>query len=123
MKLSEAQKKYVYHCKIEIDDDKNFIDLRELNFAEKAKLNKVQNEIDYNPELKKMMPSCIIDSSFEDDEGNPANGSDIVKMLEKSSSLLDDIINVWITKIPFLQRIKDKPEKLKKVLEEANAQK
>ncbi len=118
MKLSEMQKKYVFSCRIELDEDKNFIEVSELTFAEKAKLEKV-SEKEYTQELKKLMPSHIVHSSFEDDEGNPATGGDIVKIMEQSGSLLDEAIQIWITSIPFEERLK-KPEKLKNLLAEAS---
>lgn len=104
-KLSE--KNYVFTNKIMIDED--FIELREptsLEIKDLGEDNTKNIEV-----LKKILPSCIIDSSFEDDDGNKSKASEIVKMLEKSGSMYYEVIQAWQSSIPFGSRISKKSVK------------
>lgn len=103
MKLSDFEKNYVFTTKIEINDEGDFIELREPNqqefsgFGEDGKRNLET--------MEKIFPSCIIDSSFVDDEGNKVDSKSIYNTLKKSGSMLTEIITTWIQSIPFQSRL------------------
>lgn len=107
MKLSEA--KYIFTTRIELDDKGNFIELREPNslelkdFGEDGKAN---FEL-----LKKLFPSCIVDHSFEDDDGKKAKPGDVAKVIAESGSLYTEIIQEWLNSIPFGKRRAGKSDK------------
>lgn len=102
-KLSD--KNYVFTTKIELDDN-DFIVIREPTSLEIKDLGEDNNK---NMDLlKKILPNCIVESSFEDDDGNPAKGSAIVKMLESSGSMYFEVLQDWQADIPFGKRRKGK---------------
>ena len=107
MKLSEAANNYVFKTKIELDDDGNFIELKEPTMSQIQRLpNKDDDKV--FAEIEKIFPTCIINSSFTDDDGNPATAEDIAKMLENTGSLKSDILQTWIESIPFKSRLQKK---------------
>lgn len=107
MKLSEVN--YIFTTKIILDDQGNFIELREPNslelkdFGEDGKAN---FEL-----LKKLFPTCIVDHSFEDDSGKKAKHTDVAKVIEQSGSLYTEIIQEWLNSIPFGKRRGGKSDK------------
>ena len=104
MKLSDFEKNYVFTTKIDLNDDgTEFVELREPNqqefsgFSEDGKKNL---EV-----MEKIFPSCVIGSSFTDDEGNSVDGKTVYNTLKKSGSLLTEILSIWIQSIPFQSRL------------------
>ena len=102
MKLSEAAKSYVFETKIELDDE-NFIKLREHTMAEVQRFSNKDEDKVFDG-MEKVFSSCIIDSSYTDDDGNPATGEAISKMLESTGILKTQILEAWVKSIPFRLR-------------------
>ena len=96
IKLSE--KKFVFTTKLNVDDEL-WVELREPTLIE---FKKFSDDGMANLEAaRKLFPSCIIDSNFENDEGEKATGEQIWKLVEPSASLASRIINEWLESIPF----------------------
>ncbi|EGC78216.1 hypothetical protein [Treponema denticola] len=107
MKISEAEKKYIFTTKIELDDG-DYIELREPNTQE---ISSFGDDGKKNLELlEKIFPSCVVDSSFTDDSDNKVDGKTLYSFLKKSSSLFTEILNIWIDSIPFQSRLQKKPK-------------
>lgn len=105
MKISEAEKKYIFTTKIELDDG-DYIELREPNTQE---ISSFGDDGKKNLELlEKIFPSCVVDSSFTDDNEMPVDGKTLYSFLKKSSSLFTEILNIWIESIPFQSRLQKK---------------
>lgn len=107
MKISDFEKNYVFTTKIELSDDgKEFIELREPNqqefngFGEDGKKNLEQ--------MEKIFPSCVIASSFVDDEGNEVDGKTVYNALKKSGSIFTEVLSIWLNSIPFQHRLSGK---------------
>lgn len=103
MRISEAEKKYIFTTKIELEDG-DFIELREPNTQE---ISSFGNDDKKNFDLmEKIFPSCVIASSFTDDEDNEVDGKTLYQFLKKSSSLFTEILKIWIDSIPFQSRLR-----------------
>lgn len=97
-KLSTAATKFVRDARIELDGE-DYIVLREL--TEKEMLTLSADEGAKNIEvLGKLMPSCMIDHSFEDDNGDKAEPAAVVAMLKQSCSKYSEIIEHWVKLLP-----------------------
>lgn len=98
MKLSQASKSFVFKTKIKIDAD-SWVELREPTLIEFKKFNEdAQSNIEV---ARKLFPLCIVDSNFEDDDGNKATGQQIWQVIEPSASTASRVINEWLSSIPF----------------------
>ena len=107
MKISDATKKYVFKTKIELDDEGNYIVLREPTMQQFSQLSDDEKENRKNLKLLgDMLPSCLVESSFrQDDDVTPATGEQIAKMIRDSSSLEAEVLNIWAESIPFGARL------------------
>jgi hypothetical protein len=108
MKLSDATKKYIFTTKIELDSEGNYVTLREPTMQQFSQLSDDEKDNKKNLKaLSDMLPSCVVDSSFTDEDGEtPATGELIAKMLKDSSSLEAEVLNIWAGSIPFGSRLK-----------------
>lgn len=105
MMLQEISAKFVHKTTVEFPEGE-FIVLRE----------PAQNEIvslsdDTEKDMKlfaDIMPKCIIDSSFTDENGEKATGEEIVAELKKSGSLFNEVLATWLNDIPFQLRLRKK---------------
>lgn len=105
-KLSTASSKFVQEAHIELDDE-DYIVLREL--TEKEMLSLSADEGSKNVEvLGKLMPLCMIDHSFETDDGEKAATADVVAMLKKSGSKYMEIVTAWMNLIPLSKKSGEK---------------
>lgn len=107
MKLSDFEKNYVFTTRIDLSEDgKEFVELREPNqqefsgFGDDGKKNLEQ--------MEKIFPSCVIASSFVDDEEKPADGKSVYNALKKSGSIFTEVLSVWLNSIPFQHRLNGK---------------
>lgn len=98
MKLSQASKSFVFKTKIQIDAD-SWVELREPTLIEFKKFGEnAQTNIDI---ARKLFPICIVNSNFEDDDGNKVSGQQIWEVIEPSASTASRVINEWLSSIPF----------------------
>lgn len=105
MKLTDFEKNYVFTTKVKLDDSGNeFIELREPTQAE---LSGFSEDAKHNLEqMEKIFPNCVVDSSFENEEGIKATGKEIYNELKKSGSLFTEILSEWLNNVPFSARLK-----------------
>ena len=94
MKLSEFEERYIFTIKIELDDEGNFIILREPTTLEIKDINK-KNEEDQIDGLIKIFPKCLIDHSFEDDNGEKADFKKVASIVMQSGFTFYDSIRIW----------------------------
>lgn len=105
MKLSEAQAKYIFTTRIELEDEGDYIVLREpttLEMREFGEDGKKNADL-----LIKLFPTCIIEHSFENDDGTLSDTKAVANFLLKSGTLYTRIIETWMEALP----IKKKKEK------------
>lgn len=111
MTLSQAEQKFVFTTKIYLDeDDTDYVVLREPNTQEFSGFD-ISEDADAMKQLaymEKLFPMCVVDSSIEKDDGTQASGKEIYDVLKKSSTLFTQILNEWMTNIPFQSRKKKK---------------
>jgi hypothetical protein len=110
MKLSDATKKYIFKTWIDMDDEGNYIVLREPTMQQFSQLSEDEKESKKNLKLLgDMLPSCIVESSYkQDDDTTPATGEQIAKMLKDSASLEAEVLNIWAGSLPFGVRLQKK---------------
>lgn len=98
IKLSDASKRFLFKTRIQIDKD-SWVELREPSLIEFKKFGEdAQGNIEA---ARRLFPLCIVDSNFEDDDGNKATGAQIWAAIEPSASTASRVINEWLTAIPF----------------------
>lgn len=101
MKLSQAKEKYIFTTKIDLGDDE-FVTMREPTIDEYQKISAGgEDEDKMMNQLKLIFPKCVVDSSFEDDNGNKATGQQLYDLFSKSSTNFTAIIQDWISSCPF----------------------
>lgn len=113
MKLCDFENNFIFKTTINLDDE-NFIILKEPEFKDTSKLTKAQAEAQAEEDETKILevfgeilPSCIIDSSFENENGEKASGKEIAEMFKKSGMFYTEIIGTWIKSNPFHQRLQN----------------
>ena len=109
MKLSDFSKNYVITSTINISDDgKEIIKFREPNQAELFKFQGVdEKDTEASAKaIKTLFISCVVDSSFEKDDGTKPTNEELYQALQESGSLYSEIIQGWFETIPFQSRIK-----------------
>lgn len=99
IKLSEASKNFVFKTKIQIDGEA-WVELREPSLIEFKRFSGDDSQANLEA-ARKLFPACVVDSNFEDDDGNKATGEQIWKIIEPSASLASRVINDWLSSIPF----------------------
>jgi hypothetical protein len=107
MKLCDFENNFIFKTTINLDDE-NFIILKEPELKDISKLSKAEeDETKMIQMFGEILPSCIVDSSFENENGEKASGKEIAEMLKKSGSMFPEIIGTWIKSIPFHQRLQN----------------
>lgn len=99
---------FVFTTNIEFENPKggtDFVVLREFNTSEShvvmtsAKINK-NGEIDDIPAMieksEKFFADCIVDHSFEYEDGTKLSGRQVYDLLKKSNQLFQEIMTVWL---------------------------
>ena len=109
MEITEFKKKALFTQRIDLsealDEPDSFIELRELTLTELSSLGEDgKKNLDV---LDKIMPQLIIDSSFTNNN-EKATGQEVVAILRGTGSLYTDILDYFMQKIPFSQRLKSK---------------
>ena len=104
MKISEVKNNYVFTTRIDLNEDgSEYIVLREPNTQEISGLSEDgQKNLEA---MNKIFANCVIESSITDDDGNPADGKTIHNALKESGSLFTEILETWITSVPFRSRL------------------
>lgn len=103
IRLSDANKKYIFTTKIEIDDEGNYVELREPTQKEISGMT--EDGMKNLELLGKIFPDCLIGSSIVDDDGQSAKAADVYNLLSKSGSMFPEILTTWLQSIPFQHRL------------------
>lgn len=104
MKITEAENNYVFTTTIKVFGEE-WIKVREPNFVEFQKLQTINPEDTdkLGEELLALLPKCIVDSSFENEDGTACNGNQIYELLAKSAIGLSETVSEWVKACPFTQ--------------------
>lgn len=104
MKITDAEDFFVFKTKINLTEDgKEFVELREPTQQE---ISGLSEDSEKNMAImEKVFPTCVIDSSFELEDGTKADGKAVYKVLQKSGSLFTEILATWIQSVPFNARL------------------
>lgn len=106
MKLSEAN--FIFTVKIKLDEVLSNVKFKDqyivMREPEDWELSKVQNNGDNESkasQLRKLFTSCIIETSFTDDDEKPSNPKDVADFICKSASTYTKIEEYWLKSCPF----------------------
>ena len=91
---------FIFKTKVKIGEN-DFVVLREPTTAEFQKAGFDENGSNNLVQLAKLFPLCVVESSFENEEGKPATGKEIYDLLEPSASTMTNVLMSWFSKIPF----------------------
>ena len=97
------EKNFIFTIKINLMDNE-FIVLREPTAGEFQKTQAFNNTDDSSKlfeQMRKLLPNCIVDSSFENENGEKASGQEVFNFIDKSSTLELKVITEWINALPF----------------------
>lgn len=103
MLLSDFKKEYIQETKIELDDS-NYVVLREpttLEFKEIGEDTKANIEV-----LVKLFPTCLIDHTFEKEEGKKANNKEVADAIISSGVQFLDIVQIWLESLKIKKKTK-----------------
>lgn len=117
MKLSDLEKQWIIQKRFDFYDKNEkviegaYIILRE----------PTEDEISNAPDdakkqnkylLNNVIPACLIEHSFEDEEGNPANKNEVMSLIKKSGGKTFKILKEWMNDCMGIE-IKEEEEKKK----------
>ena len=91
---------FVFSTKVKIGEN-DFVVLREPTTAEFQKAGFDDNGSNNLVQLAKLFPLCVVDSSFEKEDGSKLTGKEIYDLLEPSASTMTNVLMDWFGKIPF----------------------
>ena len=101
-KLKDIASKYVLNTRIELNDD-DYLILRELTEKEMFSFDQENGKANMDL-LSKILPECIIEHSFENEDGEKASTKDVVKELQKSGSTYISIVEKWMQSLPLANK-------------------
>lgn len=102
MLLSDISSKFVFKTRIELGDGE-YIVLREPNQKEVIGLT---DDAEKNMKMfGELLPKCIVESSFTEDNGEKATPEKVAAELGKSGSLWTEILTTWLNSVPFQSRL------------------
>lgn len=117
MEIGNIKENFVFKTRIDLNDEGDFIELRELNMQEMRGMQMSDSDeaarknIEY---LESIFKDCLVDHSFTAN-GEKASKQDVYSELKKSGSLFLEVITAWLTSLPFSRRLnKEKSEMLQK---------
>lgn len=117
MEIGNIKENFVFKTRIDLNDDGDFIELRELNMQEMRGMQMSDSDeaarknIEY---LESIFKDCLVDHSFTAN-GEKASKQDVYNELKKSGSLFLEVITAWLISLPFSRRLnKEKSEMLQK---------
>ena len=110
MKISEAADRFIFKTRIDLDDEGNYIVLREPTMQQFSQLSDDDKDNKKNIKLLgDMLSSCIVESSFrQEDDSTPATAEQVAKLIRDTASLESEVLNVWSQSIPFGARLQKK---------------
>lgn len=125
MIITKGKNPFVFTSRIEFSNPENeneteFVELREFNTAEKYKLMKA-GEVDEDGNFRNVVEvlkasgdlfaSCVVDSSFVDENGNKLSGDVVATVLKASGSVFDSILSIWVNAENPFRLLRKKEEK------------
>jgi len=97
MKASDFEKEYIIKTRLDFAGTDAYIVLREptedelLEFSQFDKADaKLTRHI-----LNNLVPACLVEHNFENDDGKPLNKADVVKLISKSGKKMQSTIKTW----------------------------
>jgi hypothetical protein len=108
MKLSEASEKFIFKVRIELEDEGEFVVLREpttLEMKDFSDDGKKNSEL-----LMKLFPNCIVEHSFTQDDNSISSNKDVANFLLKSGTLYSKIITQWLEALPLAKKNEEKSD-------------
>ena len=91
---------FVFQTTVKIGED-DFITLREPTTAEFQKAGFTEDLSNNMAQVAKLFPACVVNSSFEKEDGTKLTGKEIYELLEPSAHVMTNVLMDWFTKIPF----------------------
>ena len=107
MKLSEARSVGLFKVKVDLSEffggEAQYVTLREPTMDELQTYLGASEEERINA-LKALLPSCVVESSFEDEKGKPASPGDVAVFLAESAVMYTEVIRTWQEALPLERR-------------------
>ena len=91
---------FIFKTKVKIGEN-DFVVLREPTTAEFQTAGFDENGSNNLVQLAKLFPLCVVESSFEKEDGTPLTGKEIYDLIEPSASTMTNVLMNWFGKIPF----------------------
>lgn len=111
MNINDAKKEYIEKTKFDIGEISGienlkgqYIVLREPTEDELVDAPKDDEKKITNYLLNNVLPACLIEHSFEDDEQKPANKKAVIELLKTSSKKTTIILRDWMDKHFFQEK-------------------
>lgn len=104
----ENENAFVFKTRIEFEGEggaTEFVELREFNTAEShimltsggiSQNGDVENVAAMLEKAEKFFPDCVVDSSFQYEDGTKLTGRQVYDILKKSNQLFSEITSVWL---------------------------
>ena len=108
MELKSIKDNFVFKTRIDLNEEGDYIVLRELNMQEMKGLafndsdESAKKNIDY---LAGIFKDCLVEHSFSY-EGQAATNTAVYNELKGSGSLFLEVLTTWLSSLPFSKRLK-----------------
>lgn len=104
MNISEAKKKICFTVTIDLGEFNEemrgeYVTLKEPDYTAVRTFSKDEDKI--MKQMDEIFPSCLVDSSFTDDNGKKAEARVVADVLRSAGSLMIKVLEVWINSCPF----------------------
>lgn len=107
MNIEDAKKIFVFSTKIElnVNGSEEFVELREMNSSEMHQIMvaaKMDKNMDFTDivsmleQAEKILPQCVVDSSFTASDGRPATGKEVYELLKLNAQTMNHVLTQWL---------------------------
>ena len=108
MEIKDVKQNFVFKTRIDLNDEGDYIVLRELNMQEMRGIKFGDSDEDTKANisyLESIFKDCLVEHSFTSC-GDPVSNTGVYNELKGSGSLFMEIITRWLSSLPFSQRLK-----------------
>ena len=108
MELKDARQNFIFKTRIDLNDEGDYIVLRELNMQEMKGVHFGDSDEDTKANisyLESIFKDCLVEHSFTNG-GEAVSKAEVYNELKGSGSLFLEIITRWLSSLPFSQRLK-----------------
>ena len=108
MELKDTTQNFIFKTRIDLNDEGDYIVLRELNMQEMKGVRFGDSDEDTRANiiyLESIFKDCLVEHSFTNG-GEAATKAEVYNVLKGSGSLFMEIITRWLSSLPFSQRLK-----------------